>query len=237
MLIARRSERDLIRSTQTMLGELKYEIGEIDGYMGPTTRNIMKIYQRIHGLKQTDDVSAAVLDHLSRATGRGPARDWHIYVKQEFGDLFDAPIEIRDPDQPTGTHLFQAQEFTDGATSVRWTVLPGDEASAAFAPAGVLDRIEIPAETRDRIAKLLTPGSSLIVTDQGKSDEVNEYTSFLVKLPVPGKSATSVASVEESDDEPAQAVRTKRKKRAARAVRTNSRASVIASRHVRSVQR
>ncbi len=235
LLIARRSERDLARSTQEMLKELKYEIGEVDGYIGSVSRNIMRIYQRIHGLKQTDVVSAEVLDHLSRATGRGPAKDWHIYAKQEFTDLFDAPIDIRDPDQPTGTLLFQAQEFSEGASEVRWTVMPGDEASAAFAPASVLDRIDIPAQTRTRIAKLLTPGSSMIVTDRGKSDEISKYTDFLVKLPVP-KASAAVAAVD-ADDEPAQTVRSKRKHRAARTVRTRSRASAIASRHVKAIQR
>ncbi len=235
LLIARRSERDLARSTQEMLKELKYEIGEVDGYIGPVSRDIMRIYQRIHGLKQTDVVSAEVLDHLSRATGRGPAKDWHIYAKQEFTDLFDAPIDIRDPDQPTGTLLFQSQEFSEGAIEVRWTVMPGDEASAAFGPASVLDRIDIPADTRERIAKLLTPGSSLIVTDRGKSDEISKYTDFLVKLPV-AQAKAAVASAD-AGEEPAQTVRSKRKHRAARTVRSRSRASAIASRHVKAVQR
>jgi peptidoglycan hydrolase-like protein with peptidoglycan-binding domain len=225
MLIARRGERDIVQSVQTMLKELEYEVGEIDGYMGPTTRNIMNIYQRIHGLKQTETVSAEVLDHLSRATKRGPARDWHIYVKQEFGTLFDAPIEMRDPDSPMGTHLYQALEFEPSATSTRWTTIPGDEASTAYDAKAVLDRIMIPEETRVRIANLLTPGSSLIVTDRGKSDEANEYTDFIVRLPAakaPAKAkGTSEAATADAGDEVTRTVRKKRKRHSASAVRVN----------------
>jgi hypothetical protein len=47
----------------------------------------------------------------------------------------------------------------------------------------VLDRIEIPPETMARIAELLSPGASLIVSDQGISHETGQGTDFVVLMP------------------------------------------------------
>ena len=44
-----------------------------------------------------------------------------------------------------------------------------------------LDRVTIPQEAIDRIAELLTPGSSLIITDEGLGRETGRYTEFIVE--------------------------------------------------------
>jgi hypothetical protein len=49
-----------------------------------------------------------------------------------------------------------------------------DKANAA------LERIEIPQDVVDRISELLTPGSSLIVSDYGISHETGKDTDFIV---------------------------------------------------------
>jgi hypothetical protein len=63
------------------------------------------------------------------------------------------------------------------------------EAKSAPAPAPVmtptsaaeaLDRIEIPQEALDRIAPLVTPGASLIVSDLGMSGETGKDTDFII---------------------------------------------------------
>ncbi len=40
-------------------------------------------------------------------------REKKIFVRQGFVPVFDMPIEIADPDQPLGTHVFTAMGFTD----------------------------------------------------------------------------------------------------------------------------
>jgi hypothetical protein len=50
----------------------------------------------------------------------------------------------------------------------------------------VLDRIEIPREIADRISEMLTPGSSLIVSDEGLNKETRKHTDFVV-LTAPGQ--------------------------------------------------
>jgi hypothetical protein len=50
-----------------------------------------------------------------------------------------------------------------------------------------LDRIDIAQETRDRLAELVTPGSSLIVSDHGLSKETGKGTDFIVVTVAGGK--------------------------------------------------
>ena len=54
------------------------------------------------------------------------------------------------------------------------TETPIPSASAA------LDRLVMPPELAERISELITPGSSLIVSDNRLSDETGEYTDFIV---------------------------------------------------------
>jgi lipoprotein-anchoring transpeptidase ErfK/SrfK len=46
--------------------------------------------------------------------------------------------------------------------------------------AAALDRIEIPQEASDRIAAMLGPGASLIISDQGRGDETGLETDFVI---------------------------------------------------------
>jgi hypothetical protein len=45
-----------------------------------------------------------------------------------------------------------------------------------------LDRIEIPQDIVDRISEIISPGSSLIISDEGMSTETGEDTDFVILL-------------------------------------------------------
>jgi hypothetical protein len=137
---------------------------------------------------------------VSRKTGR-------LYVRQDFQPLFDTPVTIAEPDKPWGTHIFTAMEIKDD--QVRWTAITipsgfapkaeprhgGKKLSAkeierrtklasdlANAPtaAVALERFEMPKEAVERISELLKQGSSLIVSDNGLSEETGLETDFVV---------------------------------------------------------
>ncbi|MGB9028172.1 MAG: hypothetical protein WCC40_19725, partial [Rhodomicrobium sp.] len=59
-----------------------------------------------------------------------------------------------------------------------------DDAPRADQPAAsaseALDRIEVPAEVREKISEMLWTGSSLIVSDKAMSGETGEYTDFVI---------------------------------------------------------
>jgi hypothetical protein len=133
-----------------------------------------------------------------------------IYVRQNFTPLFYAPVAIADPDQPLGTMVFTAMDYLADGTTFRWNVVsfpgerskvkrvaendrrsarrgrsdeadkPAGELPPPLTPAQALARIDIPQDVIDRIAELMVPGSSLVVSDQGLGDETGEGTDFVV---------------------------------------------------------
>jgi hypothetical protein len=136
-------------------------------------------------------------------------REKKIFVRQGMIPLFDMPVEIANPEQPLGTHVFTAMEFQDGGARMRWNAisLPGEQPRAqssardrdrrsgkrsepvprpaaesrpASSAAEALDRVTMPQEAIDRISEILTPGSSLVVSDYGLGGETGQYTDFIV---------------------------------------------------------
>jgi len=126
-----------------------------------------------------------------------------LFVRQGFSPLFDVPVKIENPQEPLGTHVFTAMEFQNEGAAIRWTVVSIPEEfprvsegatkerkapvkqTALSVPSpdkanAVLNRIEIPQDTVERISELLTPASSLIISDNGFSHETGKDTDFIV---------------------------------------------------------
>ena len=135
---------------------------------------------------------------ISRKEGR-------IFIRQNWKEVWEAPVTFRDPDRLLGTHIYTATDAAADGSAVKWVAItipaegqPPKEAAArskdkdkqaaaqvADAPApetaaGALDRIELPDSARERIAELLWTGGSLIVSDNPRSYEMGEYTDFIV---------------------------------------------------------
>lgn len=119
--------------------------------------------------------------YISRSTQK-------IYVRRnthkawpDGGEVFDysieAPVTIRDPDKPIGTHIFTAMARND--TGLRWSVVTIDEGDDAK---DALDRVTIPQDVLDRIAPTAAPRSSIIVSDEPLSSETNYRTEFVAVL-------------------------------------------------------
>src|SRR3984957_20654822 len=125
-----------------------------------------------------------------------------LFVRQGFTPLFDVPVTIENPGEPLGTHVFTVMEFQNEGAAIRWAVVSSPEGfprtseggtTGREAPArqtapvpspdkanAALDRIEIPRDTVERISELLTPASSLIISDNGFSHETGKDTDFIV---------------------------------------------------------
>jgi len=118
---------------------------------------------------------------ISRATQKLYARRGTGNPAPGGGVMFDAtieaPITIRDPGRPLGTHVFTAVARAD--TGLRWTAVTidgGDDAKNA------LDRITIPQDVLDRIAPTALPRSSITISDEPLNRETNYRTEFVVVL-------------------------------------------------------
>jgi lipoprotein-anchoring transpeptidase ErfK/SrfK len=138
-------------------------------------------------------------EHVSVFISRKEGR---IFIRQDWKEVWEAPVTIRDPDRPLGTHVYTAVEAAPDGSSMRWTAMsmppeqqsaegrnsrtkdkPAQSVAPAAAPetaAGALDRIELPEGARERIAELLWSGGSLIVSDHPRSGEMSEYSDFIV---------------------------------------------------------
>ena len=129
-------------------------------------------------------------------------KEGRIFIRQDWKEVWEAPVTFRDPDRPLGTHIFTAIDAAPDGSSIRWTAIsmppeshpaeakrtgskgkPEEPTTPAPGPetaAGALDRIELPEGARERISELLWTGGSLIVSDNPRSGEMSEYSDFIV---------------------------------------------------------
>lgn len=180
VLITRRTGRERLMDVQRVLKELHYSVGDIDGYMGPDTAGAIRSFQENHFMKADGLVTDELIRELYAVAGKGEVVEGHIYVRQDFKKVFDAPLSLRDPEAPLGTHLYIARHFEPGEASVGWLAIT-PKADAPTTALEALDRVEIPSFVRHMIAGMLTPGSSLIISDDGLSKETfPKGTDFVV---------------------------------------------------------
>ncbi len=131
-------------------------------------------------------------------------KEGKLFVRQAFKPVFSVPVTIAPGDKPLGTHVFTVRSENDNR--LEWTVIslpaPSHAAKRADAEysrkkkvvvdtgpaptpstaAEALDRITIPDEAMKRLASVLAPGGSLVVSDEGLGSETGEGTDFIVHL-------------------------------------------------------
>lgn len=114
---------------------------------------------------------------ISRKTGR-------LYVRQAFQQVLDSPVTISDADESIGTHIFTARDYANANEDLRWNAVSMDPSSNGwhFTAAAALERIDIPPEAAEKIAELISPGSALIISDEGPSKETGKDTDFVVLM-------------------------------------------------------
>lgn len=137
---------------------------------------------------------------ISRQTQR-------LYVRRPFQPIWESPVTILDPDHPIGTHVFTAMERANGDSDMRWSVVTVDDGRPRTdavelrgRPRGgrgqdnnpnladpdrakrVLDRIIMPQDALDRISGMVSPRSSLVISDEALSEETGKDTEFVVIL-------------------------------------------------------
>jgi lipoprotein-anchoring transpeptidase ErfK/SrfK len=141
---------------------------------------------------------------VSRKTGR-------LSAKLGIGEpVIDVPVKITNPNAPIGTHVFTATAYTPGEKALNWSVVTFNAAAASpmktwrrrrhedqdyvaaagpnADPANAVARIEIPKETAERLAELVKPGSTFIISDYGLSRETSKRSDFIVE---PWRSSTA----------------------------------------------
>jgi lipoprotein-anchoring transpeptidase ErfK/SrfK len=122
-------------------------------------------------------------------------KEGKLFVRKGFAPVFDTPVTFAQPDQAIGTHVYTALAVTNDNSTLRWNVVSIPSGSTVrkaekgkrVEPVGpastaseALDRVSIPQDAIDRISELMSPGASLIISDQGLSGETGSGTDFIV---------------------------------------------------------
>lgn len=197
ILITRRGERERILDVQALLNQLGFDAGVPDGVAGPDTLRAANAFRLAHDLPTGKTLSdPAFLGALYAAAGKMEFPAGQLLVRQNFKPLFEAPVGIREPERELGTHFLIATEADPQTSAAEWTAitlenrlpdatmkrlgitrrLTGVEFDAA---SQALDRIDIPADLRERIERLLSKGSSITISDNGISPETGQGTDFI----------------------------------------------------------
>ncbi len=197
ILITRRGEREKVMDIQTVLTRLGFDAGSGDGYTGEMTISAINGFKRWKGLKTTGPLlTDAFVAALYASAGEDHPPTGQIMVRQDFKPLFEAAIDIKDPEVALGTHFFEAVTVDRAAGTAEWNgvTLENHLPAAARkrlgitvteAPGGfdqlsaVLSRLEIPAEIRSRIEQELSSGSSITVSDISHQMETGTGTDFI----------------------------------------------------------
>ena len=110
---------------------------DFDGTLGKPTASAIKEFQKANGMPETGAFTDELVKKVYAVAGKGEPPAGHLFVRQEFGRVFDAPVTFKDPETPLGTHLFTAMKFAPGDTSTRWMAisLQGDDAASRARPA------------------------------------------------------------------------------------------------------
>ncbi len=197
ILITRRGEREKVMDIQTVLTRLGFDAGSADGYTGEMTISAINGFKRWKGLKTTGPLlTDAFVAALYASAGEDHPPTGQIMVRQDFKPLFEAAIDIKDPEVALGTHFFEAVTVDRAAGTAEWNGvtlenhLPAaarkrlgitvTEARGGFDQlSAVLSRLEIPAEIRSRIEQELSSGSSITVSDISHQMETGAGTDFI----------------------------------------------------------
>lgn len=128
-----------------------------------------------------------------------------VYVRQGYEPILEAPVTIERPDEPMGTHVFTALAVDPRTAKVSWSVASVPTASAlnktkmsktptlealresaslrqSQTADAALQRVGLSSDVRLRIEDVMKTGSSLIISDNGLSNETGKYTDFIVPV-------------------------------------------------------
>lgn len=197
ILITRRTAKDDMFEVQRLLNKLGYNAGDVDGIMGPATWKAITGFQKASGREPNGFVNSELLDALYRSASEQRPAGGRILVRKHTRTIFTAEMEILEPEKPLGTHLLLASQMNPEDGFTRWLSMsledrihqpihtePADELQTGTTRVQIyntLARIKFDENTRQQISRLLTPGSSIAISDNGISIETGEKgTDFIV---------------------------------------------------------
>lgn len=164
---------------QKLLNRMGFNAGPVDGVMGRKTRAAIRLYQEGAELPVTGTFTDALEARIHADAGYEAPKNAMLRVRRKFRDIYSAPVTIREIDREIGTHVFTALEFEQGDSAVDWIAVSA-EGPRGGSSVDVLNRIEMSQKVSEDLAKMLTPGTSLTVTDRSFKRNTGLGTDFVV---------------------------------------------------------
>ncbi|MEM9277394.1 MAG: L,D-transpeptidase family protein [Pseudomonadota bacterium] len=197
VLITRRTHKEDIFDTQDLLNELGFDSGDVDGIMGPATWAAIVRFQKANDLEPNGTIDNSLLEALYKKARKIRPANGRVLVRQHHKTIYEAEVSISSPEQPLGSHLLTVTRFDAENSKTDWLHLSLndrvhrqinlrtggaiDPTSARQSISDTLARIEMSADVHTQISKLLTPGSSIAISDNGLSIETGaKGTDFIV---------------------------------------------------------
>lgn len=179
MIITPQKAPSRVMVLQKLLNRMGYDAGPVDGVMGRKTRAAIRLYQEGAELPVTGNLTDALEARVHAEAGYEKPQNAMLRVRRKFKDIYEAPVTIKDIDQEIGTYVFTALGFQEGDASVDWMAVSAEGARGGSADA-VLNRIVMSEKVSHKLSELLTPGTSLTVTDRNFTRNTGLGTDFVV---------------------------------------------------------
>ncbi len=165
MIISPQQGLGTVRVLQKLLNDMGFEAGPVDGIAGKKTRAAIMLFQEGAEMPITGTITDELVARIHTDAGYEEPKNATIRIRRNFKDVYKADVEILDLEAEIGTHIFTALNFEEGDVEVDWMAVSA-EGERGGSPTGILDRIKIPEDVQRDLARMLTPGSSLTVTDR-----------------------------------------------------------------------
>ncbi|MCX2723741.1 L,D-transpeptidase family protein [Roseibium salinum] len=179
MIITPQEPPNRVKVLQDLLNRMGFDAGPVDGVMGRKTRAAISLFQEGADLPVTGNLTDALEARIQADGGYEKPQNAMLRIRRKFRDIYATQVTVKNIDREIGTHVFTALDFRPGDAAVDWIAVSA-EGQRGGSPKDVLDRIEISAKVADELAKMLTPGTSLTVTDREFARNTGLGTDFVV---------------------------------------------------------
>lgn len=209
IFITRRTHKDELRHVQRLLNKLGYDAGDVDGIMGPATWKAVSDFRAANGESADGKVTNDVINTLYETAGETRPANGRLLVRKHTRTVFETEVHLTEPQQPLGSHLLTVSAYNIEAGKTGWMAvtlndrvqetmhldsgLQVDPATNRHALAEALDRIQMSKHDREQVSRMLSPGSSITISDNGMSIETGAKGTDFIVLTDPRNDAAKIA--------------------------------------------
>ena len=179
MIITPQKVPNPMKVMQRLLNRMGFDAGPVDGVVGRKTRAAIRLYQEGAELPVTGTVTDALIARIQADAGYVKPRNAILRVRRKMRDIYSAQVTVKDIEQEIGTHVFTALDFEQGDSFVDWMAVSAEGGRGGLS-IDLLDRVEIPEKAAGELSKMLTPGTSLTITDRSFKRNTGLGTDFVV---------------------------------------------------------